>query len=129
MKKVLLILTVLCVQMFAKFETIEVDQNTINDQNIQIIDVRTPAEWEQTGVLNGAILVTYRNSDGSINPNFVNEVKSKIDPNKKVAVICRSGARSKSASTLLDENGVDGVINLGGGMNKVLDKKLPTVKP
>ncbi|MFW5613958.1 MAG: rhodanese-like domain-containing protein, partial [Campylobacter hyointestinalis] len=83
MKKVLLILTVLCVQMFAKFETIEVDQNTINDQNIQIIDVRTPAEWEQTGVLNGAILVTYRNSDGSINPNFVNEVKSKIDPNKK----------------------------------------------
>lgn len=129
MKKVLLILTVLCVQMFAKFETIEVDQNTINDQNIQIIDVRTPAEWEQTGVLNGAILVTYRNSDGSINPNFVNEVKSKIDPNKKVAVICRSGARSKVASTLLDENGVDGVINLGGGMNKVLDKKLPTVKP
>ncbi|ANE32486.1 rhodanese-like domain-containing protein [Campylobacter hyointestinalis] len=129
MKKVLLILTVLCVQMFAKFETIEVDQNTINDQNIQIIDVRTPAEWEQTGVLNGAILVTYRNSDGSINPNFVNEVKSKIDPNKKVAVICRSGARSKAASTLLDENGVDGVINLGGGMNKVLDKKLPTVKP
>ncbi|QCT99870.1 rhodanese-like domain-containing protein [Campylobacter hyointestinalis subsp. hyointestinalis] len=129
MKKVLLILTVLCVQMVAKFETIEVDQNTINDQNIQIIDVRTPAEWEQTGVLNGAILVTYRNSDGSINPNFVNEVKSKIDPNKKVAVICRSGARSKAASTLLDENGVDGVINLGGGMNKVLDKKLPTVKP
>ncbi|MFW5624994.1 MAG: rhodanese-like domain-containing protein [Campylobacter hyointestinalis] len=129
MKKVLLILTVLCVQMFAKFETIEVDQNTINDQNIQIIDVRTPAEWEQTGVLNGAILVTYRNSDGSINPNFVNEVKSKIDPNKKVAVICRSGARSKAASILLDENGVDGVINLGGGMNKVLDKKLPTVKP
>lgn len=129
MKKVLLILTVLCVQMFAKFETIEVDQNTINDQNIQIIDVRTPAEWEQTGVLNGAILVTYRNSDGSINPNFVNEVKSKIDPNKKVAVICRSGARSKAASTLLDENGVDGVINLGGGMNKVLDKKPPTVKP
>ncbi|CUU73562.1 thiosulfate sulfurtransferase [Campylobacter hyointestinalis] len=129
MKKVLLILTVLCVQMFAKFETIEVDQNTINDQNIQIIDVRTPDEWEQTGVLNGAILVTYRNSDGSINPNFVNEVKSKIDPNKKVAVICRSGARSKAASTLLDENGVDGVINLGGGMNKVLDKKLPTVKP
>ncbi|CUU71295.1 thiosulfate sulfurtransferase [Campylobacter hyointestinalis subsp. hyointestinalis] len=129
MKKVLLILTVLCVQMFAKFETIEVDQNTINDQNIQIIDVRTPAEWEQTGVLNGAILVTYRNSDGSINPNFVNEIKSKIDPNKKVAVICRSGARSKAASTLLDENGVDGVINLGGGMNKVLDKKLPTVKP
>lgn len=129
MKKVLLILTVLCVQMFAKFETIEVDQNTINDQNIQIIDVRTPVEWEQTGVLNGAILVTYRNSDGSINPNFVNEVKSKIDQNKKVAVICRSGARSKAASTLLDENGVDGVINLGGGMNKVLDKKLPTVKP
>lgn len=129
MKKVLLILTVLCAQMFAKFETIEVDQNTINDQNIQIIDVRTPAEWEQTGVLNGAILVTYRNSDGSINPNFVNEVKSKIDQNKKVAVICRSGARSKAASTLLDENGVDGVINLGGGMNKVLDKKLPTVKP
>lgn len=129
MKKVLLILTVLCVQMFAKFETIEVDQNTINDQNIQIIDVRTPDEWEQTGVLNGAILVTYRNSDGSINPNFVNEIKSKIDPNKKVAVICRSGARSKVASTLLDENGVDGVINLGGGMNKVLDKKLPTVKP
>lgn len=129
MKKILLLLAVLCVQMFAKFETTEVNSEILNDPNIQIIDVRTPAEWAGTGVVKGAILVTYKNADGSINPNFVNEVKSKIDGNKKVGVICRSGARSKAASALLDEAGVENIINLGGGMNKVVDKNLPTIKP
>ncbi|AII14847.1 putative rhodanese-related sulfurtransferase [Campylobacter iguaniorum] len=127
MKKILLVLAVLCVQMFAKFETIEVNSEILNDPNIQIVDVRTPAEWAETGVINGAILVTYRNADGSINSDFVNEVKSKIDTNKKVGIICRSGARSKAASALLSDAGVENVINLGGGMNKV--KNLPTVKP
>ncbi|ALV24635.1 putative rhodanese-related sulfurtransferase [Campylobacter iguaniorum] len=127
MKKILLVLAVLCVQMFAKFETIEVNSEILNDPNIQIVDVRTPAEWAETGVINGAILVTYRNADGSINSDFVNEVKNKIDTNKKVGIICRSGARSKAASALLSDAGVENVINLGGGMNKV--KNLPTVKP
>ncbi|WP_063999785.1 rhodanese-like domain-containing protein [Campylobacter iguaniorum] len=113
--------------MFAKFETIEVNSEILNDPNIQIVDVRTPAEWAETGVINGAILVTYRNADGSINSDFVNEVKSKIDTNKKVGIICRSGARSKAASALLSDAGAENVINLGGGMNKV--KNLPTLKP
>ncbi|QQF51752.1 rhodanese-like domain-containing protein [Campylobacter fetus subsp. venerealis] len=129
MKKILLILLALNVYVFGEVVTVDFNEEILNDKDIQIVDVRTPAEWAQTGVLKGSVLVTYKNSDGSINPNFVNEVKSKLNPDKKVAVICRSGNRSRPASVLLDEGGVKNVINIDGGINKAVDKNIPTIKP
>lgn len=128
MKKFFLVLVMLCVSAFAEFETININESIVNNPNIQIFDIRTQNEWKQTGILKGADLVTYLNADGSVNPNFVQEVKAKIDPNKKVAIICKSGARSKKASTLLDQNGIK-VINLNGGMNAVINQKIPTIQP
>ncbi|AGZ81812.2 rhodanese-like domain-containing protein [Campylobacter fetus] len=129
MKKILLILMTLSIYAFGEVVTVDFNEEILNDKDIQIVDVRTPSEWAQTGVLKGAVLVTYKNSDGSINPNFVNEVKSKLNPDKKVAVICRSGNRSRPASALLDEGGVKNVINIDGGMNKVVEKNIATIKP
>ncbi|HDX6329449.1 TPA: rhodanese-like domain-containing protein [Campylobacter fetus subsp. venerealis] len=83
MKKILLILTALSVYVFGEVTIVDFNEEILNDKDIQIVDVRTPSEWAQTGVFKGAILVTYKNSDGSINPNFVNEVKSKLNTDKK----------------------------------------------
>ncbi|REL38412.1 rhodanese-like domain-containing protein [Rhodohalobacter sp. SW132] len=51
-----------------------------------------------------------------------------LDKNQEIVVMCRSGARSAKACTLLMENGFDQVSNLKGGINewsKKIDPSLP----
>ena len=56
-----------------------------------VIDVRTPAEWQQ-GVISGADLFMDYNS-----PTFKQQL-AKLDKSKTYIVYCRSGGRSAGAS-------------------------------
>ena len=83
-----------------------------------VIDVRTPAEWRQTGIPIGASTIDI--SMGS--QEFVADVLRAAggDRTRALAVICRSGHRSTMAKALLDDNGFTHVYNikegvLGGG--------------
>ena len=67
--------------------------------------------------------------NGEFNEKFLENIKEKIDPNKKIAIICRSGVRSLRASELLVQNGYKDVINLSGGMLLATQKGLDIVKP
>ncbi|OCX42750.1 thiosulfate sulfurtransferase [Campylobacter ornithocola] len=124
MKKLFLSLA-LCAN-FALSEVINVDINADILENYQIIDVRKPSEWAQTGTIKNAIKISFYNEDGSLNENFVEEVK-KISSKKPLAIVCRSGSRSTKASTLLDQNGIE-VTNLKGGMNALLSQGYKTTK-
>lgn len=112
----------------AKYISMDIDESIIKDQNIQIVDIRTPNEW-QYGVLKGAILVNLTDNNGNYNENFVKDIAKNIDPNKKIAIICRSGNRSQTASEILVDNGYKDVINLSGGMLLAAKKGLNIVKP
>lgn len=112
----------------AKYISIDIDKSVMSDNSIQIIDIRTPNEWKQ-GVLKGAILVNLTDNNGEFNEKFLENIKEKIDPNKKIAIICRSGVRSLRASELLVQNGYKDVINLSGGMLLATQKGLDIVKP
>lgn len=126
MKKIFLLLVWLSSLLFASFKTDSID-NVIG-KDIQILDVRTPSEWKE-GVLKGAILVSLTDENMHIDPNFVNLAKQKLDPNKPVAVICRSGNRSAIAADLLDRAGVENVINIAGGMKSIDKTKFQIVNP
>lgn len=128
MLKVLMMIFCSAIMAMAKYMTIEIDENIVNDNNIQIIDIRSPIEWEY-GVLKGSILVNLTDNNGNYNENFVAEVKNKIDPNKKIALICRSGHRSQRGSEILIQHGYEDVINLSGGMLLAAQKGLDIVKP
>ncbi|EAK6286131.1 rhodanese-like domain-containing protein [Campylobacter lari] len=118
MKKVFLSL-VLCAS-FVLAEVKNIDINAEILENYQVIDVRKPSEWAQTGTIKNAIKISFYNEDGSVNKNFVEEIK-KISSNKPIAIVCRSGSRSAKASALLDQNGIE-VTNLKGGMNALLSQ-------
>ena len=77
-----------------------------NGEDIQVIDVREPHEYE------------IANIDGELIPlNQVPENADKIARNKKVVVHCRSGKRSEDAiKKLRDEYGFDNLYNLKGGI-------------
>lgn len=128
MIKVLIVMFFATSMAMAKYISVDIDKSVISDNSIQIIDIRTPNEWKQ-GVLKGAILVNLTDNNGEFNEKFLENIKEKIDPNKKIAIICRSGVRSLRASELLVQNGYKDVINLSGGMILASQKGLDIVKP
>ncbi len=85
-----------------------------------LVDVRTRAEWAYVGVpdLSEAgrevHLVEWSTfPDGAVNEQFVDEVRSAgAEPGQPVYLLCRSGARSRSAATALTEAGLGPAYNV-----------------
>ncbi|EAK1249933.1 rhodanese-like domain-containing protein [Campylobacter lari] len=124
MKKIFLSLALCASFVLAEVKNIDINPDIL--ENYQVIDVRKPSEWAQTGTIKNAIKISFYNEDGSVNKNFVEEIK-KISSNKPIAIVCRSGSRSAKASALLDQNGIE-VTNLKGGMNALLSQGYKTSK-
>lgn len=76
----------------AEFATI------IADTTVQLVDVRTPAEFA-AGHIPSAVNIDVRGE------NFDAEVKAQLDTTRPVALYCRSGARSKVAARALAAKG------------------------
>ncbi len=86
--------------------------------NAQLIDVRTPEEYE-AGHVGGAPLMNFYDD------NFAAQLKT-LDKNKPVLVYCKSGGRSGKAMDLMNEMGFTEVYNLDGGYNAWVDAGKPT---
>ena len=76
----------------AEFATI------IADTTVQLVDVRTPAEFA------AGHIPTAKNIDVR-GENFDKEADQQLDKSRPVAVYCRSGARSKTAAQALAAKG------------------------
>ena len=81
-----------------------------NDATIQLLDVRTPKEWNE-GIIENAIKIDVT-AEG-----FENLANEKLDKSKPVYIYCRSGGRSKIASNLLLKQGFQPYNVLGGYMD------------
>lgn len=98
----------------------EIDVRTAHERvkagETVLIDVRTPAEWAATGVPEGAQRITIFDAQGS--GGFVEKALAALDgdPDRPVALICRSGNRSRAATRLLRKNGFGQVTDVRGGM-------------
>ena len=80
----------------------------IKSVNGQLIDVREPAEYEES------------HADGAINIPLGDILKvdfSKIDTDKPIYVYCRSGKRAEQAKVILEQAGYKNVTNIGGLIN------------
>lgn len=95
---------------------------------VKIIDIRTEAEWEQTGVIKDSILLTFFDEQGNYDPeSFLNEVKKFVKTGEEVAIICRSGSRSIPVANYLGKQGFES-INLKGGIISLSDQGYELVK-
>ncbi len=83
---------------------------------IVVVDVRSPQEWQQTGVPAGARLVTIHQPDGLI--GFIDAMGDALgeDRNRPIALICARGNRSSVASSALAQAGYTQVYNIREGM-------------
>jgi rhodanese-related sulfurtransferase len=84
----------------------ELKQMIDNKEDIQIIDVREPNEFNQANI------------EGELIPlGTIPQNADKISKTKKVIVHCRSGKRSENAIKYLEANhGLDNLYNLKGGI-------------
>lgn len=77
-----------------------------------LIDIRSPAEWEQTGVAEGAVALTMHSAD------FARNLSALLNANQgtPVGMICATGGRTNYVVSLLEKNGFEGVIDVSEGM-------------
>ena len=116
MKKIILILMMLTISLFAEVRNEFISKELLK-QNIPIIDIRTPGEWKQTGLLKGAIPIMFWDAKGNYDAKkFLNELNKKVDITKPFALICHTGSRTSMVAPWLAKEFGYKVINLKGGM-------------
>jgi rhodanese-related sulfurtransferase len=77
------------------------------EQDIMLLDVRTPEETQQ-GVINNAMVLDF------YDPRFQSKIEQ-LDKTKTYLVYCAAGGRSADASKIMAEKGFKKVYNLSGG--------------
>ena len=81
-----------------------------------LIDIRTPQEWRATGVPADATLINLHDENGPA--GFVAKMRAAVgdDLDRPIALICRSGNRSRQASGLLAQAGFTAIADVRGGV-------------
>lgn len=85
----------------------------------EIIDVREPMEW-QAGTIPGAKLIPMRTIPAHMD---------KLNAEKPIVLMCRSGARSAHAVAYMNNQGFKNVHNLRGGLISWAGNGLPIEAP
>lgn len=84
-------------------------RNLIADGQVQLVDVRTAAEYNQRKI-GMPIHIDFQKSD------FEQKATALLDVNRPVAIFCYSGGRSGMAAKILARKGFPMVYNLRGGI-------------
>ncbi len=83
------------------------DKFALNDNSIELIDIRTPAEVARGVIPNAKTLPMHL-------------IPLKLDyfnnSDKEIIIYCRTGSRSAQACMFLNQQGINNVSNLSGGI-------------
>jgi len=121
MQKILLGLVLLSSTILAKITNVEISREYIEKSKIKIIDIRTQSEWEKMGVIKGAYLITFFPEAGECNPKlFMQELNRVVDKDEQFALISNTASRTKLVSNFLGKKNNYNVVNLVGGMKKLI---------
>ncbi|SFV65857.1 hypothetical protein MNB_SV-14-905 [hydrothermal vent metagenome] len=120
-KKIVGVVLLLSSLIFAKVTNIPATKEFVENTKMKIIDIRTKGEWMQMGIIKGAYLITFFDERyGYDVKEFLAELNSVVDKDEKFAIICNSGSRTKLVANFLGVKNNYNVVNLTGGMIKLL---------
>ena len=127
MKKIILILLLLATSAMAELHHVWATPHFV-DKNIKIIDIRTPAEWKETGIVKNSYMIMFFDESGDFNvESFLNQLNMVIKEGEPFALICRVGSRTGIVSEFLSDKLGYKVINLKGGIMKMIHEGYKTV--
>ena len=133
MTKILLLIAAFTLSTMAKFTTIDNAMlEKMQAQGIPVIDIRTPGEWQTTGIIKGAHTMMFFNVKGQPDMgNWFFELGHLIqDKNQPFIIYCAHANRSKTLGEFLDKRlGFKKVFELKGGIEHGwIPAGKPTVK-
>ena len=85
-------------------------QDILEQEDVQLVDVRTPEEYKKEHIVNSQN-IDFRS------PTFEEDVKQ-LDKSKPVILYCKSGKRSAKCAKKLKEAGFEKIYDLEGGISK-----------
>jgi hydroxyacylglutathione hydrolase len=96
---------------------------------VQVVDVRNAGEW-QAGHLRAAMHKPLLTMTLGAAAESLRQVNGRaLDPDRTLAVHCKSGYRSSIASSLFQRAGFRQVLNVTGGFDAWMAQKLPVETP
>jgi rhodanese-related sulfurtransferase len=99
-------------------------------KGVTVIDVRTPEEWRDTGVIKGARLMTFSFTGGFDKAGWLKQEQQLVKPGEPVVLVCRSGRRSQAVADYMELQAVKGTIyHASGGMTAWKAEGRPVVAP
>ena len=83
-----------------------------------VIDIRNDNEWAQTGIIDGAHLITGFSQSGGVHPEFLDKFRAAApDSATPLVIYCHSGQRSAMLGrALVEQLGYSNVSHLEGGI-------------
>jgi len=127
MKKILFGLLFASTMMMAELQHVWATPD-FADKNVKIIDIRTPSEWKETGIVKGSYTIMFFDEKGNFNvENFLKQLDMAVKKDEQFALICRVGSRTGMVSEFLSEKLGYKVINLKGGIMKMIHEGYKTV--
>ncbi len=101
----LLVVLFISNNVFAEVVQISTEQlKQLLASDVTIIDVRTPGEWKQTGVVEGSHLIMFFNEKRQpLTEQWMQQTSELISPDQELILICRSGNRSGMIANYLSK--------------------------
>ncbi|MDH5401842.1 MAG: rhodanese-like domain-containing protein [Candidatus Heimdallarchaeota archaeon] len=90
----------------------ELQQLISNNTKITLIDVRTPREWKQTGVIPGSVLLSMDELANKLQNGFDSQLRDK----PSIIFVCNSGNRSYNVTNYFVNKLNIKATNLRGGV-------------
>ncbi len=139
-KKIVLLLLWLGVALYATDVKLQTKLQGVNAKQlvelhkngVPIIDIRTPGEWEKTGVIEGSSKIMFFDKNGKYDvEKFMNKLTKVVkDKKQSFILVCRSANRTKTVGYfLINDMNYTNVKELTGGIkNGWIAMGLKTVK-
>jgi rhodanese-related sulfurtransferase len=133
MKKIVFAIALLTAGVWAEFTTIDSDMLLkMQAQGVPVIDIRTPGEWQATGIIKGAHKMMFFDEKGRPDMgNWFFELGHLIkDKSQPIIIYCAFANRSKALGDFLDKQlGFKHVYDLKDGIeNGWIKAGKPVVK-
>ena len=91
-----------------------------------LVDIRTPPEWVDTGVIEGARLIEF---DFKRPTTFLPQIADDIADGRDLVLICNSGNRTQVVADFLAGQIPNRIVSIEGGIRKVIAAGYQTVPP
>ena len=95
----------------------------LENSGMIVVDIRTPGEWQSTGVVPDSKCIMFFDERGSYDAeSFIKQIEALGGKDADIGLICRTGSRTAQITGFMHQQGYGNIKNLVGGVMKLLDE-------